>query len=31
MSDLTELLETYEYLPNEFKRHLYLIRELEER
>lgn len=31
MSVLTELLENYEFLPNEFKRHLLLIRELEER
>lgn len=31
MSVLTDLLENYEFLPNEFKRHLLLVRELEER
>lgn len=31
MSVLTELLENFDFLPNEFKRHLMLIRELDER
>lgn len=31
MSVLTDLLENYEFLPIEFKRQLYLVRELSER